>query len=403
MAERNLAESRKKLNALIDKMNKSAGSKVLGFASDPEIREKLEIKKIPFPSIRLNKLVGGGLPKGKTTMIMGDPDSGKTMILLETIGLQMQQDPNFIALWLESESSLELSAMTEMFKIDLDRFVYIEIDPKASAEGALDQIIALIKAEPFDIAVINSVKCLTPSKEFDDSMKDQNIGLQARMMSKFTRKVTPIASNQGTALVLVNHKTTDIGKMYGDNLVPAAGRALRYASLLILDFAGRAMLDADPVKKDTHKKIGVKVYKNHCSQRENPYESTVYYVKYGVGTDTTVEMIDILLEIGVINRAGAWFSVIDESTGNPVEIDGITLKWQGKDSVIATIKENIKVREYLMARVEGKDLEFEKLTEEEINEIEAINAMDEAVSNLKTTPKKKKVTKKKEEESEVAE
>ena len=55
-----------------------------------------------------------------------------------------------------------------------------------------------------------------------------------------------------------------------------------------------------------------------------------------------------------------------------------------------------------MARVEGKDLEFEKLTEEEINEIEAINAMDEAVSNLKTTSKKKKVTKKKE-ESEVAE
>lgn len=396
--ERNLAESKKRLNALIEKMNKSAGSKVLGFASDPEIREKLEIKKIPFPSIRLNKLVGGGLPKGKTTMIMGEPDSGKTMVLLETIGLQMQQDPNFIALWLESESSLELSAMTEMFKIDLERFVYIEIDSKASAEGALDQIIALIKAEPFDIAVINSVKCLTPSKEFDDSMKDQNIGLQARMMSKFTRKVTALASNQGTALVLVNHKTTDIGKMYGDNLVPAAGRALRYSSLLILDFAGRSVLDADPVKKDTHKKIGVKVFKNHCAQKINPYESTVYYVKYGVGTDTTIETIDILIESGEINRAGAWFSVIDENTGDPIEFNGMTLKWQGKDSVIKAIQEDAELREFLFAKANGNEIEFEKLTEEEISEIESINNMDEAVSNLKATTKKKKTTKKKDEE-----
>lgn len=393
--ERNLAESTKRIASLIEKMNKSAGKQVLGFASDPAIKEKLEIKRIPFPSLRLNSLVGGGLPKGKISMIMGESDSGKTMSLLETIGLQMQKDPNFLALWLESENSLELSAMTEMFGIDPNRFVFIEIDKDMSAEGALDQLIALIKAEPFDMAVINSVKCLTPSKEFDDSMRDQNIGLQARMMSKFMRKITAILSNQGTALVMVNHKTTDIGKLFGDNLVSAAGRSLRYASLLTLDFSGRAILDSDPVKKDTHKKIGVKVVKNHCSQKENPYESTVYYVKYGVGTDTIIEMIDILVENGTLNKAGAWFSIIDPETGDPVVLDGETLKWQGKDNIISAIRNNDKLKQFLLAKIDGNSIEFEKMSDSDIDEIEDLNAKDEAISSIKTVVKKKKTTVKK--------
>lgn len=379
----NVAEAKKKLNALIEKINKNSPGeeKVIGFASDPDIMKKLTIERISLPSMRLNDLTGGGIPKGRMTMIMGDSDSGKTACMLETIGMHMKEDPSFMALWLESESSLEQEAMTEMFGIDPERFVYIEIEKSKAAEGALDKLLALIDAHSFDIAVVNSVKCLTPSKEYDDSMSDQNIGLQARMMSKLTRKITAPISKQNTALVLINHKTTDIGVMYGNNLVSAAGRALRYASLIILDFSSKSILDSDPVSKDTHKKIGVKSVKNHCSQRQNPYGKTEYFVEYGVGTDINVELIDVLVKNEIIKKAGAWFSVLDENTGDPVKIGEHTLKWQGKEKLAAAISNISEIKDYLMSRAKGETISLtETLSDEEIDEIKEIEELEKEMS-----------------------
>ena len=217
-AKKNIATKRKDLNKLLGAINTKAGKNIVNFISDPATREKLTIKYIPFVSLRLNAMCSG-LPKGKVSIVSGMPDSGKTSLILETIGKAMKEDPDFVAFWLESEGSLEISSLVEMHGIDPERFIYVELEKDGAAEKALDILEAVIGAGGIDIAVINSMKCLTPKKEISDSMEDQNIGLQARLNSKFMRKIVPLIAEQETALCLTQHLTTQIGVLHGDKML----------------------------------------------------------------------------------------------------------------------------------------------------------------------------------------
>lgn len=210
-AQKTQAEKLKNLNAIADAINKKAGKIVIGKASDKEMIDKLTVEVIPTASMRVNKAIGGGWPKGHFSILTGGPDSGKTFLLLETIAKNMEEDPNFTACWIESEGSLNNEPL-DMFGIDRDRFYFYPVGSEGG-ETAMDYAITFAK-QGVDMIVINSLKCLTPSKEFKDKMEDQNVALQARLNAKFMRIVIPTIYESNTALVVVQHKSTDIGKKF---------------------------------------------------------------------------------------------------------------------------------------------------------------------------------------------
>lgn len=213
-----LAEKKKLMNQMMGKINDKVGKSVIGFASDPIMQDKMTIKWIPTPSLRINEITGGGFPKGKVSIVAGVEDSGKTSYLLETIAINMKNDPDFMAIWLESEESLSLETC-KMFGIDETRFVIIYLEKDGAAEVALDRLEAALNSGAFDMAVINSLKCLTPSTEFESNMGQQTIGLQARMFGKLMRKIVAVIAEHECALVMTNHLSTEIGKMHGDYML----------------------------------------------------------------------------------------------------------------------------------------------------------------------------------------
>jgi len=70
-------ERRKRIELVMANMRKRDDSIVVGKLSDPDIQEQLNIEFIPTPSINFNSATGGGLPKGKVSIIAGPEDSGK--------------------------------------------------------------------------------------------------------------------------------------------------------------------------------------------------------------------------------------------------------------------------------------------------------------------------------------
>ena len=407
-----LADKKKMMASMIGKLNDKTGKSVIGFASDPEIKEKLTIEWIPTPSLRINEITGGGFPKGKVSIVAGESDSGKTSYLLEAIGLNMKNDPDFMAVWLESEESLEISALTDVFGIDLDRFVIIHLDRDGAGEVALDRLESALGMGVFDICVINSLKCLTPSTEFEKEMGAMTIGLQARMFGKLMRKMVALIAEHNCAFIMTNHLSTNIGVMHGDPLTISGGRAIMYSSLLTLDFRKRSVLDSDPVSKDECMKIAVSVKKNHCRQDRMPYLKTEYYVKYGVGTERSVEIIELAEKNGILTKKGSWFREYSgevDAKGNPLERileDGTKAAWNGLKQMRAYLTENPAYFDYLINRIEnfGK-IDVEELSKEEIEAIEQEQALemeatkeldlDKVLENPDTDTKKKKSTKKK--------
>lgn len=381
----NLAEKKKMMAKMMDKINSKVGKQVIAFASDPEMHEKLNIQWIPMPSLRVNEITGGGIPRGKITVVAGDSDSGKTSLMLETIGKNMKNDPDFMALWLESEESLELDSLEKVFGIDLDRFVIIYLDRQGAAEVALDRLEAALGMGVFDMCVINSLKCLTPSTEFEKEMGAATIGLQARMNGKLMRKMTALIAEHNCGFVLINHLTTDIGKMMGDPLVLAGGRAIRYSSMLTLDVRKRAIQEkVDPISKAEGMKISVTINKNHCRQDRMPYLKAEYYVIYGQGTDTALEIIELAEKSGILTRKGAWYREYSDETdskGNPIERvlpDGTKAAWNGLKNTRKYLLEHQDYLDYLMERIknDGK-IDVETLSEEEIKHIEEEHKLEE--------------------------
>lgn len=204
------AQRLKNLNAITDAINKKAGKIVIGKASSQEMIDKLTVDVIPTASMKINEAIGGGWPKGHFSILTGNSDSGKTFMLLETIAKNMKDDPNFTICWIESEGSLNNEPF-EMFGIDRERFFFYPVGSEGG-ETAMDYAIMYAK-QGIDMIVINSLKCLTPSKEFKDKMEDANVALQARLNAKFMRIVIPTIFESNTALVVVQHKSTDIGSL----------------------------------------------------------------------------------------------------------------------------------------------------------------------------------------------
>lgn len=397
MAKLSLAERLKALDKLSDNFNKDRGEVVCGrVGRNEDLQKKITVEFIETPSLNLNYAMGGGFAKGRVTIVAGQPDSGKTFLLLETIAKKMKEDPEFVAGWLESEGSLSAKDLTQM-GIDLERFFYDTVSRSEGAEAALDKVESVLIGGLVDMFVINSLKCLTPSEELEKGMGQMQVGLQARMNAKMMRKLTSAVTDNNVAFVMVQHLTTQIGTMARDPLIVSGGQAIKYGASVILDLRKRSMGEGEPFKKEEATKIGVTVQKNHVVTDRFPYCKLEYYAVYGKGIDCYLEIAQLAIDAGILVKSGAFIKVPDEN-GNPKILeDGTKLQWQGnakfKDYLIA----NPDFFEDLKSKLTGK---AELLTEEEaedfiemdknLDAVEDDALLEEAEAALGKESKKKK-------------
>lgn len=287
----------------------------------------------------------------------------------------MKKDPNFVALWLESEESLQKEYICDTFGVDPDRFFFIEHD-RDGGESAIDLLESILSTGVIDMAVINSLKMLVPSEEFRKSLSEHVVGVQARMNARMVRKLTALVAEHETAFVIVQHLSVDIGSMSRDPLVLSGGHAIRFAAAIILDLRKRAVFDTDPIKKEDGIKVGVTVKKNHCVPDRNPYVKLDYFAIFGQGIEQYLTLIDKAVNQGVLLKSGGFYRDPDEN-GDPKVIDGVKYQWQGKEKVRTFLIENEAYFEQIQARVSG---ELTQLTEEEVAEIQQEIAADEKVA-----------------------
>ena len=382
-AQKIQAEKLKNLNAIADAINKKAGKVVIGKASDKEMINKLTVEVIPTASMRVNKAIGGGWPKGHFSILTGGPDSGKTFLLLETIAKNMEEDPNFTACWIESEGSLNNEPL-DMFGIDRDRFYFYPVGSEGG-ETAMDYAITFAK-QGVDMIVINSLKCLTPSKEFKDKMEDQNVALQARLNAKFMRIVIPTIYESNTALVAIQHKSTDIGSYMGGKTI-TGGEQIKYNSYLTVDNTRVNINSSNPLysMKDKYMQFRSKVLKNHMRTTINPFVQCEYTVKIGKGTDIIGEIVDAAIEQDILSKKGAWIREYEESGEERILPDETKCAWNGMAKLLDFLNNNPDYVSYLKDRVEG-NIKTESLSVEEIDILQQQNnAEEQLVEQLNET------------------
>jgi len=292
-------------------------------------RPNFDVQVIPTQSMRLNHALGvGGLPRGRVIEIYGPEGGGKSGICLGVCA-EAQKMGGKVA-YIDVECALD-PAYAEIIGVDLNTIYYAQPD---SAEQAIEVAEELIKTGELDVVVIDSVAALVPLAELEGEIGNQQMGLQARLMSKTLRKLTGSIARTKTCCIFVNQIREKIGVMYGNPETTPGGRALRfYASIRIEVRRG------DLIKKDNvvlGHTVKTFVRKNKVAP---PHRTAEYVVYYGIGIDAVDETTNIAVEKGIIKKAGAWFSYADES-GEVLKLGDELCKWQGIEKVKTTLRNN---------------------------------------------------------------
>ena len=319
----------KALQAAMAKIEKDFGKGSIMKLGDEKI-ENVEV--IPTGSIALNAALGvGGYPKGRIIEIYGPESSGKTTLAIHAIA--ECQKAGGIAAFIDAEHAFD-RFYAEKLGVDIDNLWISQPD---NGEQALEIADQLIRSSAIDILVVDSVAALTPKKEIEGDMGDNNVGLQARLMSQALRKLTSTISKTNTTCIFINQLREKIGVMFGNPETTTGGNALKFYASVRLDIRRvTAIKEGDQVIGNMTR---VKVVKNKVAP---PFRKAEFEIMFGEGISKVGEILDLGVEYGIIQKSGSWFSY-----------NGSRLA-QGRDASKALLRDNPELCDELEAQIMEK-------------------------------------------------
>jgi len=291
------------------------------------------VAAISTGSLGLDVALGvGGIPRGRVVEVYGPESGGKTTLTLHLIA--EAQKAGLTTAFVDAEHALDVDWARNL-GVDVDDLYVSQPD---HGEAALEIVDALVQTGHFGLIVIDSVAALTPKAELEGSMSDQQIGLQARLMSKGLRKITAAAAKSDTTVIFINQIRMRIGVMFGNPETTAGGKALRFYSSVRISVSG------SKVVKDNGEPIGTtrtaKVVKNKVAA---PFKTAVFDImfggEHGYGIEPYREMLTLAEDCGVIEKSGPWYAYGGEKLG------------RGRTAARQFLSENPSVAKEIRAKV----------------------------------------------------
>jgi len=290
------------------------------------------IAAIPTGALALDIALGiGGLPRGRVVEIFGPESSGKSTLAMHVVA-EAQRNGGTCA-YIDAEHAMD-PVYAAAIGVNVDDLYISQPD---TGEQALEITDMLIRSGALDVVVIDSVAALVPRAEIEGEMGAAHVGLQARLMSQALRKLTANLNRSRTVCVFINQLREKIGVMFGSPETTPGGRALKFYSSVRLDIRRVETI------KDGAEMIGnrtrVKVVKNKVSP---PFKQAEFDIMYGTGISREGSLLDVGVELGIINKAGAWFTYEGEQLG------------QGRENVKKFFKDNVDMMVEIMEKIRVK-------------------------------------------------
>lgn len=308
----------KALNLVLNQIERNFGKGSIMRLGDAA---RMRVETLPTGALTLDLALGGGLPKGRIIEIYGPESSGKTTLALHAIA--EVQKAGGVAAFVDAEHALD-PTYASVLGVDIDNLLVAQPD---TGEAGLEIVDQLVRSAAVDIVVIDSVAALVPRAEIEGEMGDNQVGLQARLMSKALRKIAGNIGKSGCVVIFLNQLRQKIGVTYGNPEVTTGGNALKFYASVRLDIRR-----AQTLKKGSEGEYGirakVKVAKNKVAP---PFRIAEFDIIFGTGISQMGCTLDLAEQTNVVIRKGAWYNYNGENIS------------QGRDNAVKYLEEHPEV------------------------------------------------------------
>jgi recombination protein RecA len=314
-------DKKKAVEAAISQIERQFGKGSIMKLGEQE--KKVEVNVIPTGSLALDLATGiGGISRGRITEIFGAEASGKTTLALHMVA--EAQKLGGVAAYIDAEHALDVNYARKL-GVNVDELLISQPD---TGEQALEIAEVLARSGAVDIIVVDSVAALVPKAELEGEMDEQQVGLQARLMSKAMRKLTAAIAKTNTAVVFINQTRMKIGMMSfgGPQETTPGGMALKFFATMRMEI--RRLQSIKEGQETLGNRVKVKIVKNKLAP---PFKEAEFDIYFGEGVSREAELIDLGLAFGIVERSGAWYSFEGERLG------------QGKENARKFLKENREI------------------------------------------------------------
>ncbi|MBE9556679.1 MAG: recombinase RecA [Proteobacteria bacterium] len=329
LVDKDTMDKQKALDAALGQIERSFGKGSIMRLGQQE--QAVDIETVSTGSLGLDIALGiGGLPRGRVVEIYGPESSGKTTMALHVIAEAQKQGGT--CAFVDAEHALDPTYARKL-GVELDDLLISQPD---AGEQALEIVDTLVRSGAVDVLVVDSVAALVPRAELEGEMGDSHVGLHARLMSQALRKLTGSISRSRTMVIFINQIRMKIGVMFGSPETTTGGNALKFYASVRLDIRRiGAIKDKDEVVGNQTR---VKVVKNKVAP---PFKMVEFDIMYGEGVSKAGELLDLGVNAGIVEKAGAWFSCDGQRIG------------QGRENAKTFLKENPEMAEDIERRIRG--------------------------------------------------
>lgn len=353
-----------KLDIIAKEIGKKFGESTIGYGV-----KKAEYDKIKFTSPRLNYMTFGGLATGRIYEFAGPEGSGKTTSafdLMKNAQIKFQKEyeeeqakgntafEERKVFFLDEEGTFD-AVWARKFGVDVEK-VMIWQPQGESAEKVLDVLRNVIETGEVGLAILDSIATLVSEQVYDESLEKKAYGGIAATLTRFVNLIKGPLLKYDCTLIMINQVREDLGSMFGGTITPG-GRAFKHACSARFEFRKGKFVD-DNGKELTNNAenpagniIHVVVKKTKIFE---PTRRVGYYtIKYLTGPDFMSDYIDVGLQTGVINQRGAYYDILDLSTGEILNEEKI----QGKPKLKEQLELHPDWIDLINNAMEGKKAE----------------------------------------------
>ena len=302
--------------------------------------------KIPFTSPRMNYITYGGLPLGRLAEFYGEEGGGKTTTSLDVVANFQNAYPDKEVLYIDAENTLDIE-WARKIGVDVDKINLYQ--PKTeSAEYIFQVIKEAVESGEVGLWVLDSVPCLTCEKDLGKEMTDDaRVAGISGTLTRFCREIVGICAKNNCMGIFINQLRDKLNSTIPGQTNTPGGRALKHFCTTRIEFRKGSYLDEDgkAISRSSGEPNSQKIMVNMVKTkfcRPNRHVGQ-YTINYDCGIDYITDLIETALSYGIVEKKGAWFTVIDIENGEVLQD-----KIQGQNKLHKLLDENTE----LLQRVE---------------------------------------------------